>query len=216
VFKWLFGKKKEDAAHSEGSSASDAAAEAFDKAKQEALERVLGPMDDTVYHSIIPFFLGGGLDLYPFSKCIPGVVLVTQELVTHEKSNRPKPGRDGYFELVACTPPHKRRDDSEVMKLVNSMLNPTARYASMASLNPNETAEIPQSKGPNLPIVFDSFSPRSEKFVVGEERLHLLLCIAIQPSELAHARKHGTKDLLERLKKAKVHPYSYLDREPVA
>ncbi len=215
MFRWLFGRKGKAPDGNDAPSPENVAAEAFDQAKQAALERTLGPMDDTVYHSIIPFFLGGGLDLYAFSKCIPGVVLVTQELVTHETSNRPKPGREGYFELAACTPPHKRRDDPEIMKLVNSMLNPTARYASMAPLNPNETAEIPQSKGSHLPVVFDRFCPRGEDFVIGEERLHLLLCIAIHPSELAHARTHGSKDLLDRLKKANVHPYSYLDRAPV-
>ena len=40
-----------------------------------ALERTLGPMDDTVLHALIPFELGGFLDLYTFSKCIPGTVI---------------------------------------------------------------------------------------------------------------------------------------------
>ncbi|MBK7403880.1 MAG: hypothetical protein IPJ41_04400 [Phycisphaerales bacterium] len=52
--------------------ADSAADEAFADAKQAALERPLGPMDEMVVHSLIPFFLGGGLDLYTFSKCMPG------------------------------------------------------------------------------------------------------------------------------------------------
>jgi hypothetical protein len=212
MFGRLFGRRKKD----QEAAARDAAAEeAFGEAKQQSLERTLGPMDEMVYHSIIPFVLGGGLDLYTFSACIPGKAFVTQELVSRDKQGRPKPGRQGHFELVACLPPGKG-DDEDGLQLVNSLLNPIARYASMASLNPGETAEVPGDDGePTLPVVFDRFDPKGVGFEVEGEELHLLLCIAVHHSELAHARAKGSADLMKRLQVAGVYPYSWLKRQPV-
>lgn len=40
----------------------------YDEAKQTALEKILGKMDDTVGHAIIPFIVGGTVDMYYFSQ----------------------------------------------------------------------------------------------------------------------------------------------------
>jgi hypothetical protein len=220
MFGWLFGKKKKHGAQEEpdpADAAEQAADEAFGKAKEEALERVLGPMDDTVFHAIIPFFIGGTLDLYTFSKCIPGTAFVTQELIVRLKEDRPKPGRTGYFELVACLPPGVSREDEEGLSLIQSVLDPIARYASMAALNPNETAEIPQEDGePTLPIIFDRFTPPppgNGDLDFAGEKCHLLLCIAVHHSELAFARNNGGAELIAKLKAAKAYPYSDLKRK---
>lgn len=209
MFERFFGKKKTK----EDEAAEDA--DAFAQAKQDALDRTLGTMDDMVMHAIIPFAIGGGLDLYPFSKCIPGTVIATQELIGPGKKERPKKGKAGYFERVACLPPGKTMDDKPALQLINSMLNPIARYSFMASLNPGETAELPTEEDqPNLPVCFDAFKGKAP-FEVKGEKFHLLLCIALHQSELDYARENTTEDLLEKLKQAGVYPYSYLDRKPV-
>lgn len=213
MFGWLFGKKKKADAPD---PAETAAEEAFLNAKEEALARALGPMDDMVLHAIIPFFVGGTLDLYFFSKCLPGIVVATQELIVRSKDDRPKPNRSGYYELAACLPPGVSRDDKEGIKLIQMLLNPIARYAFDASLNPNETAELPQEDGePTLPLLFDRFRPKGVDLDFAGEKCHLLLVMLITHSELAYARENGGAALIAKLKAAGAYPYSSLNRPTV-
>lgn len=187
----------------------------FADAKQAALERSLGPMHKTVLHAIIPFYLGGGLDLYPFMKCIPGTVFATQELIGRSPKERTKPGKRGHFELVACLPPKKTMSDKRGMSLINGLLNPTAMYAFEVPLNPGETAEIPSDDGGTTAMLLDLFGPLREPLCVGKEEFHLLLCMAIHPTELEYARKRGTSKLIGLLKQHGAYPYSDLSRKPV-
>jgi len=204
---WPFGKKNE---------ISD---EAFAEQLQAALVTMLGPMDDMVLHALIPFHISdsGMLDQYTFSKCIPGTVVVTQELITPNRKNRPKKGRAGYFELAMCLPPGQDPLEKDAQSLLAPLLNSAARYSYHAAFGPGETAEIPwNEQGDTLAILFDNFNPKGAEFRVGAEIFHLLLIMVIHPTELAFARAEGTGELIERLKKAKAYPYSDLSRRPVA
>lgn len=226
MFEKLFGGKRA------GDDETGVADEAFAAAKQAAMERALGPMDEMVLHSLIPFFLGGGLDLYTFRKCMPGTVVATQELIGRGRSERPKKSRIGAYELVACLRPgvaiETESGDGTAMVtggerdgigLVRAMLNPISQYAFMAKLNPGETAEIPMDEGePNLPVLFDEFRSVDwglAPFEIGDERFGLLLCVPLHWSELAFARREGTGKLKERLEGAGVWPYADLGRVAV-
>lgn len=44
----------------------DNAAEQWDDAKSAQMEIILGPMHDVVMHSMMPYSVGGALDLYYF------------------------------------------------------------------------------------------------------------------------------------------------------
>ncbi len=209
MFKNLFGKKPSDAE-------IEAAETAFSEAKQAALERTLGPMDDTVLHALIPFELGGFLDLYTFSKCIPGTVIATQELIACDPKRRTKKGKFGHYELVACLPPGRSRDDAGSLDLINPLLNVVARYAFHAKLNAGETAEVPTSEdGPMQPIMFGAFEGNGTPFDVMGERFGLLLVMPLHASELAFARSTGTPALIEKLKDAAAWPYADLSRPAV-
>lgn len=209
MFGNLFGKKMSDAE-------IEAAETAFSEAKRTALERTLGPMDDTVLHALIPFELGGTLDLYFFSTCIPGTVIVTQELIACDPKRRPKKGKFGHYELVACLPPGKARDDAKALDLINPLLNIVARYAFHAKLNPGETAEVPTSEnGPMQPILFGAFEGNGTPFEVMRERFGLLLVMPLHPSELTFARSNGGAALTEKLKLAAAWPYADLSRPAV-
>jgi len=231
----LFGRKGGRGGDADAEAAAD---EAFAEAKQAALERALGPMDEMVLHSLVPFFMGGDLDLYMFSRCMPGTVVATQELIGRGKKERPRAGRIGAYELVACMKPGvvletEASEDGgagdgvgfvtggerDGIGLVRRMLNPLAQYAFMARLNPGETAEIPMGEGePNLPVLFDEFRPEDRglaPFEVGGERFGLLLCVPLHGSELAFARQEGTGKLKERLEAAGVWPYADLSRAAV-
>ena len=49
------------------------------KARQQALEQVLGPCTQT-YHGLLPLYLGGEADVVAFGEHLEGVVYVTAEL----------------------------------------------------------------------------------------------------------------------------------------
>lgn len=76
--------------------------EAFQKLKQSGMEQVLGPLHKDVFHSMIPFSAGGGVDLYLFGQCISGTIFATMELIRPD-GRGPQPNRLGTYELVACT-----------------------------------------------------------------------------------------------------------------
>ncbi|ACT95682.1 hypothetical protein [Dyadobacter fermentans] len=55
--------------------------EADYEAKRKGLENVLGKMHDIVGHAIIPFAVGGAVDMYYFPNHIPGTGFATMELL---------------------------------------------------------------------------------------------------------------------------------------
>ncbi|HET20236.1 MAG TPA: hypothetical protein ENO16_06475, partial [Chromatiales bacterium] len=70
--------------------------------KRRGLEYVLGPMYEMVSHGVIPFFLGGRLDIYFFPGPSGGTALVSMELIEPNGSG-PKRSKIGTYELIAFT-----------------------------------------------------------------------------------------------------------------
>lgn len=70
--------------------------------KQEGLEYVLEKMHDSVGHAIIPFSVGGAVDMYYFPNGIEGTGFATMELINPDGTG-PIPNRTGTYELVAFT-----------------------------------------------------------------------------------------------------------------
>lgn len=194
-----------------------AAIAAFDEQKQQALDAALGKMDSHVIHAIIPYGLGGALDLYPFSGHISGTIYVTQELLAFDQKDRPKKSRDGWFELAIAFRQQPRAGADELPEsavIASSILNPLARYSNMARLSPGETVEIPgDDDEPNMCVLLDRLecAPLS----VGGEPFFLLLAIRVHPQELDFARKTGAAKLRDRLKELGHYPFSDLHRSPV-
>lgn len=216
----LFGGGKQHLAD-EPSEAEIEAQRLFDEQKQASLDSALGKMEDMVVHAIIPFFIGGGLDLYRFRRHIPGTLYVTQELFTRNKADRPKRSGGKYFELAVAF-----RDDEDMAVDDNlppstvkasELLNPIAHYVSEVSLKPGETAEVPGEDGePNTCLLFSELDLHGKSLAVNGEPFFLLCVTQIHPSELELARKDGSEMLIERLKAKGYFPYSDLDRPPVA
>lgn len=194
-----------------------AAMEAFDAQKQAALESSLGPMDSHVVHAIIPWVIGGSLDLYPFSGHLPGTVYVTQELLTFDAGDRVKPSKQGWFELAIAFRKEAVPDPNtlpESAQTASRLLNPIARYAGMASLSPGETVELPADEGePGVYIFLDRLE--CKPLAVGGEPFFLLLVIQINQSEYAFARASGSAQLRQRLKEHGHYPFSDLNRPSV-
>ena len=72
------------------------------KLKSKGLESVLGKSDSLVGHAIIPFEVGGAVDMYYYSSGIPGTGFATMELIQPDGSG-PIPNRTGTYEFVAFT-----------------------------------------------------------------------------------------------------------------
>jgi hypothetical protein len=194
------------------------------EAKEKALARVLGPMHNMVGHAIIPFQLGGTVDMYYFPNAIPGTGFATMELIEPDGSG-PKPNRIGTYELVAFTKlkmpaQDATRDKQNPFNLIErrmcGIFTLVGRYAYDAVLNPGETCELPGSEGePIKCLILDEFRKDSAPFEINGKKHCLLLCIEVFRSEMEHAMKHGSVPVLRRLKEKGYYPYSDLDRQPV-
>lgn len=193
-----------------------------DDLKTKGLEAVLGEMHDIVGHAIIPFEIGGAVDMYYFPNHIKGTGFTTMELLDPD-GNGPLPNKFGTYELVSFT--NKDYDQSEdsqtpfnlIERKICGIHTNIGSYSFMAVLSPNETCEIPNDEGEeNTCIVFYLYEPNGKPFMIGNRKHHLLLCIQIFRSEMEYSREYGSNELLKKLKESGHYPYSDLDRQPVA
>lgn len=188
--------------------------------KLKGLESVLGKMHEMVGHALIPFEIGGTVDMYYFPNHIKGTGFVTMELLKPDGTG-PRPNRLGTYELVAFTKHDYNALEEEtafnlIERKVCGLFTTIGLFSQQAVLNPKETCEVPSREGDNTCIIFDLYEPENKRFKVGERQHHLLLCIQIFRSEMEFARTNGSEKLFEKLKSAGHYPYSDLDREPVA
>jgi len=199
------------------------------EAKKAVLERILGPMHELVGHALIPFEIGGSVDMYYFPNAIAGTAFVTMELIEPDGSG-PKPNRIGTYELIAFT----KHDMAKMAKTRISsneaeqspfdkielrfcgILTIVGRYSHEAVLNPGDTCEVPWGKGEsNVCLIFDEYKKEGVDFEMDGRKHCLLLCIEVFRSEMEYAMKNSSNDVLKKLKEKGYYPYSDLDREPV-
>jgi hypothetical protein len=201
---------------------SEGAVKAWYARKAELMERSLGKQHDVVMHAIIPYAVGGPLDLYYYPHCTDGTAIATSEL---SESRDDCSSNDYYdcYELVMFT---RYRLDLDVANDINTefgrahtnigaILNPVARYSAQASLNPSETSEFPADM-PQVGgkcFIFDGYACHDDDLL---GRFGLLAVIEIFRSELAYARSKGGDQLIALLKAKGHYPRSDLDRQPVA
>jgi hypothetical protein len=219
---WPFKKKR----------FSDEQYEKHYELKKKAMEKILGPMYKLVGHALIPFQIGGAVDMYYFTSCMPGTVFATMELIEPDGSG-PKPNRKGTYEIITCTKltmpplePHEVRkkrieegrlsDFDKIECRMTGIMTRVGNYSFDAVLNPGETAEIPWEDDEVNCLVFDEFDTKGISFEIEGKKHCLLLCIEIFRSEMEYAKQFGSKLLLAKLKDSGFYPYSDLDRKPVA
>lgn len=200
---------------------AQAAKQWYDR-KSLLMEEVLGQEHNMVMHAIIPYAIGGALDLYYYPNGVAGTAIATKEL-----SEMPGVGSSNRvyqcYELVMFTRHpidlDNARDTNSAFgrahASINGILNSMARYSAEAALNPNETCEFP-AETPRLGgrcLIFDGYPayPKDEPAEFG-----LLAIIEVFRSEMEYAREHGGAALLKKLKAARRYPYSDLQRTPVA
>ncbi len=191
-----------------------------DDLKRQGMERVLGTMYDLVGHAIIPFEVGGAVDMYYFPGAMDGTGFATMELIAPDGSG-PKPSRIGTYELVAFTR-HRIGDEAgkeafdRIERAICGIFTVVGRYSFEARLNPGETIEVPAGEdAPNRCLILDEYAKPGIEFTIGGRRHGLLLLIEVFRSEMDHAMKNGSREVLARLKETGHYPFSDLDREPV-
>ena len=199
---------------------AQAAAEAWYDRKSEIMASILGREHGEVMHAIIPYAIGGGLDLYYYPNGVPGVAIATKEL-TDNPSDCPSNREFDRYELVMVTRhpfemENALNEDTAFGKIhrnLNAVLNVIAPYSAQARLNPSETCEFPAAmeKVGGKCFVFDAYGQGT-----GPENFGLLLVIEIFRAEMDLARAQGGQVLIQRLKDGGHYPYSDLDRAPVA
>jgi hypothetical protein len=222
-FKKLFGlHKKTDQTPAEqpDDRFSQDEYEKYYELKEWGLENVLGKMYEMVGHAIIPFSMGGAVDMNYFPNHIPGTGFATMELLDPD-GNGPKPNSNGTYELVAFTKyPYETSDEKEtpfdlIERRVCGTFTTIGNYSFQAVLKPCDTCEVPRDGEENRCVVFDLYEPDNKVFKIGDRKHHLLLCMEIFRSEMDFARENGSTKLFELLKQKNYYPYSDLDREPV-
>ncbi len=195
--------------------------EAWDKEKSAQMESVLGKEHDMVMHALIPYGIGGSLDLYYYASGVAGTGIATKEL-----SEKPGEGskNDVYpcYELVMFT---KLPIDLDLVQVEGSafgtihdtirrVLNMIARYSAQAKLNPRETCEFPadMEKVGGKCLIFDAYEPSGER---KEAEFGVMLVMEVHRSEMEWARANGGAKLIEKLKEAGHYPYSDMERDAV-
>ncbi|RYY45548.1 MAG: hypothetical protein EOO06_16270 [Chitinophagaceae bacterium] len=220
-FKKLFGKQEPAAEPVPEQTFTQEQYDQDYEEKMTGLEAILGKTHEMVGHAVIPFEVGGAVDMYYFPNHIPGTGFATMELLD-PNGNGPKPNTLGTYELVAFTK-QPYNESEEIQTAFNSIerrfcgiFTMIGNYSFEAVLNPKETCEVPSNEGENNCLVFDNYDPDGRQFSIGDRQHHLLLCLEVFRTEMEFARKKGTDQLLSKLKAAGHYPYSDLDREPVA
>jgi hypothetical protein len=189
--------------------------------KMTGLENVLGESHTLVGHSIIPFEVGGAVDMYYFPNGIKGTGFATMELLKPDGTG-PIPNRLGTYELVAFTKLDFVQDTIEtnpfnlIERRICGILTTIGSYSFQAKLEPLETGELPQSEGvANICLVFDEYNPNGKVFEIGNRKHGLLLVMEVHRDEMEYAMANGTDKLIEKLKEKGYYPYSDLDRKSV-
>lgn len=188
--------------------------------KEQGLENVLGKMLNTVGHAIIPFDIGGAVDMYYFPNHIKGTGFATMELLD-PKGNGPKPNDYGTYELVAFTK-HIYNSDYEndtafnlIERRICGIFTRVGNFSFEAVLKPGDTCEVPSDDDDTRCLIFDIYQPNNKEFLIGDKKHHLLLCMEVFRSEMDYARANGSSKLFGLLKSKGFYPYSDLDRKAV-
>jgi hypothetical protein len=214
MFGKLFGKKKR------AQEEEEKLEEAWYDEKSRLMESILGKEHDMVMHALIPYDIGGALDLYYFPNELPGTAIATKELA---HACRASSTNDKYrkYELVMFTRETLNLDDTndeetlfgKAHQNISSILNPIARYSEQAKLNPNETCEFPaeiEGIGGKC-LIFSAYKSGKEEV----EEFGLMAVIEVFRSEMEFARQNGGRELIKLLQAEGCYPYSDLDRAPV-
>lgn len=187
------------------------------------MEETLGKEHDMVMHAIIPYSIGGGLDLYYFPNGMAGTAIATKELCELPDEEGSSNSNWRWYELVMFTRHSLNLANAHdgntpfgrAHATINAILNCIAPYSATAELLPHQTCEFPaemDSIGGKC-LIFDEIGAHQD---ASGDTFGLLGIIEVFRSEMEFAQENGGAELIRRLKIKGHYPYSDLDREAVA
>lgn len=219
-WKKLLGKKETVANETEQDSWTEAELEMHYNLKQQGLETVLGPMHNMVGHAIIPFALGGAVDMYAFPQKDGSTAFASMELIQPDGTGS-VPNRLGTYELVAFTRCGVNTREAEndgfsaMEQRICGLFTRIGNFSFEVKIEPGETAEFPNEHEDPQCLIFSDYRPEGQPFKIGDQAHGLLLVIEVHKSEMDYARQNGTPQLIDKLKTAGYYPNSDLDRPSV-
>jgi len=176
-------------------------------ARLEALESILGEADEMVGHGPVPFEMGpdqgGTADIVYFHHHTDGVVAVTAELIGNENQFS---NCMGNYELAFCT----KTDDSWGASLISQL----AHYTLETPLEPGETMDISPATPKGSSISAFLFCDYGE-FKVKGKKAGILMCVGITEAELEVCQNGQSDQILSKLKKKKIFPFTDLHRKSI-
>ena len=195
--------------------------------KDVIMEKILGEEYGIVSHSIIPYAIGGALDLYYYPNCVEGTGIATKELALLCEES-PCNAAYSQYELVMFTrhlvdltlgdANAEKTAETPFMKEASNLkhiLNLIARYSADATLNPGDTCEFPEEMEEvgGKCLIFDSYDPKY--LGKNEYDFGMMLIMEIFRDAMEFALENGGSVLIEKLKKQGIYPYSDLNRSSV-
>jgi len=215
MFKKLFGNRKKISPEEEERLENE-----WHDAKSALMEIILGKEHNMVMHALIPYEIGGALDLYYFPNGIPGTGIATKELSFACRTSSSNDKFDKY-ELVMFTS-HilnlEHANDNQTPfggahNRINSILNTLAPYSAAAKVNPYDTIEFPKEMEEigGICLIADAYGSRHD----GREDFGLMTIIEIYREEMDFARQNGGAALIDLLKAKGHYPYSDMPRDSV-
>ena len=219
MFGW-FKKRKKELSNEE----IEQIEEQWHEEKDAIMKKILGDEYGIVSHAILPYAIGGALDLYYYPHGVDGTGVATKELALACEES---PNNVAYsqYELVMFTR-HKiditleqsdEKDAEETSfgkaeRNIRSILNLIARYSADATLNPGNTCEFPEEMeyvGGKC-LIFDCYKPNG--CGENEHDFGIMLIMEIFPDEMEFVRANGSEALFKKFKEKGIYPYSDLDR----
>ncbi|QVL34616.1 suppressor of fused domain protein [Telmatocola sphagniphila] len=168
-----------------------------------ALEEVFGPQDEQVFHSLIPFDVGGVADVLVFKHHLDGVVYVTADLIGSQEQ---LPTEVGNYELMMC-----HRGESEIGP---NLISKLAVYTCEDRLKPGDTMNIERAAPVGSTVTALLFLKYADLTVL-DQKAGVLLCMGITSDELDWCQLGRTNELIRALKKQKVYPFTEWRRKSV-
>lgn len=191
------------------------------KLRVAALEKIFG--EHTAYlGSPIPFYLDGRPTILEFGNHLPNANVYCTSEMTGTWGSGQKPGSNGEYELVMVCPKdsplNPKVDEPPVVKqgFVGMFLSDIARYSTKAKLAHGHTmGPLDGRVAPMRHILFINLTNPKVPFAFGGRTYGLLLLMLITENEHLHSQKHGSNDLISKLRTSKAFPLSDLRRKPV-
>ncbi len=176
-------------------------------ARSEALSALFGPTADDVWHSDIPFEVGGPADALMFPNWIPGEAYITAELTG--KNVGQIPNSLGNYELMMCA---KQRNHK-----MAAFISRIAPYTCQTQLDVGHTMNLKGFFGDSMlqAVLYTHPTDHPVHFELLGQRYGILMAIGITGDEFEFLNETSHEELLPHIIAGGIFPYTVPGRPSV-